>query len=158
MSDEIKQENNKEFIKEIENRLQLVITISIFFLAIISYFFKSRGADEVRVNEIVLSYGIILVFYLLNYILFEIFRLKIKEVFLKWINWSLLFGIAVFIFPISVFCARDIESSFLPADFMLRLFNYSLFALPIISFLIFLEIIFFRTLSSKKQASTQNNN
>lgn len=138
---------HKELIKEIENRLQFVITISIFFLALISYFFKSLGENESKINDMLRSWGGIIVFYLLSYLFFEFFKREIRGKFLKVLDFSLLIGIFAFVMPIAVLCTKEFKSFSIIESANIFLFKTSLYALPLISILILFAIIIFYILS-----------
>jgi hypothetical protein len=77
-----------EAIRQVDNNLRFVITISIFFLSVFS---------EAR-----LAGCIIIVFYIINYIIFQIKAKKLTPLNLKYINWSLLVGIGSYVIPFSV--------------------------------------------------------
>lgn len=90
-------------LSEIESRLQLVITMAMFFPTLIYAFFKFAGEAEQQTNETVLAFSTSVATYLISYILFQLFKRKFKSVlFLKWLNSLLLIGIATFV-PIILF-------------------------------------------------------
>lgn len=76
-----------EIRKKIENNVRFIITISVFFLALI---------PEIRFEGCVL-----IVFHIINYIVFELMEKKYTTTNLQWINWSLLAGIGVYVFPLT---------------------------------------------------------
>ena len=93
----------KEVLSEIESRLQLVITMAMFFPTLIYAFFKFAGEAEQQTNETVLAFSTSVATYLISYILFQLFKRKFKSaLFLKWLNSLLLIGIVTFI-PIILF-------------------------------------------------------
>jgi hypothetical protein len=84
----------------IENRLQLVLTISIFFPAILYSFFKFVGEPDQSSNSIFLKASTLIIAYLLDYLLFVLLKNFISSGWLKLINILVLLGIASFVTPL----------------------------------------------------------
>lgn len=136
-------DKRREFIKEIENRLQFVITISIFFFGLISYISKSINVNVNEVNLAIVPFIIIIALYLLDYFCFEIGGLKIvKERVFLWINRLVLFGIFIYIIPLIVFAMGNMNISPDLLAIIKVLFNSSLYGLIIIPFFVLSLILF----------------
>ena len=95
--------NRKELIKEIENRLQFVITIAIFFGTSIFYIFKAANKSDVETSNTILPYGLLIALYLIDYFCFGKIRYKIVEKDLEIISTLILFGVLSFTIPIFIF-------------------------------------------------------
>jgi hypothetical protein len=133
-----KSENNKEvIIQEIKNRLRFIIELSIFFPTII-YFFYSINAIS-KANEMALSFSQIIPIYLANYILFEILKRGTTTNWLKIINFLVLVGIGLFIFPGIQLCTSGNSFRSLTEFICTMASLYGIFLLP---WLIFLFILF----------------
>ncbi len=137
--------NNKELISEIRNRIQFLVTIAIFFSGVLYYFFNVF--DKNNASRIALQYALIVIFYLLSYFFFELFKNKINKTFLAFINVLTLLGVVVFIIPIFYLGVLKNElSGFID----IILFNISIWGLFIIPALIFLTICIACVLPTKK--------
>ena len=80
MPEEIQNQNNHQsLITEIQNRIQFLVMIAIFFPAVVYYFFNIY--DKSNADKIALSYAWLVAAYLLTYIFFEILKNKIKIIF-----------------------------------------------------------------------------
>ncbi|MES2471133.1 MAG: hypothetical protein V4526_02800 [Patescibacteria group bacterium] len=84
----MKEASENKLIGKIENNLRFIITISIFFLALIP--------------ESKLVGAIIIAGYIANYIVFEIRSNKFSSRNLKWISTSLFVGIGSYAIPLSI--------------------------------------------------------
>jgi hypothetical protein len=112
-------------ITEIENRLGLVLVISIFFPSFLVFLEISNSSAA--------QWSVLVGFYIASYFLFEVYKWKICDRILEWIDLATLWGIGVFIEPIvlySVALNRHISLA-IHAYFM-----GSLWALPIVSSLV----------------------
>jgi hypothetical protein len=92
----------KELIAEIETRLQIVLTISIFFPVLMSTYFAITGASQKLQNEAFIFFPLVGL-YILSYVFFEFSKLlpPLRPA-LKVLNWALLLGIACFALPILI--------------------------------------------------------
>ncbi len=94
----------KEKISEIETRLQLLLTLSMFFPSVVSVFFEYSGEPESVTRLNVLNSYIIVVAYIFSYILFQCVKAKEQSYrTLQWIDGFLYLGLASYIFPIVIF-------------------------------------------------------
>lgn len=123
--------SREEKIKNIEDRIQLGLVISIFFPSLLSYFMEQNG-DLKKVGPWLILVGV----YLLNYVLFQsLKKTDISERLLEFLSQFLLAGILLFVFPI-IFMAT-IEGSNVIPSFLGRInalaFVASLWGLPIFS-------------------------
>lgn len=73
-----------ELITTIENKLQLLITISIFLPALFFSFFKAVGEQDTNSNNIFLKASTLIIVYLLSYLAFAVSKKFIEE---KWLNY-----------------------------------------------------------------------
>lgn len=85
--------------QEIETRLQLVVTLAIFFPTLISVFLSTSEMAEKQVSGISLIWTGMVGVLLFDYVFFAIFKSKLTSWVLRLVNWSLLIGVALFIFP-----------------------------------------------------------
>src|SRR3984885_14009520 len=92
----------KELTTQIENRLQFLITISIFFPVLLYSFFQTFGESEKDSNAILLKAASLVFVYLIDYILFLIVKKDIGDKRMRWLNILVIVGIASFILPISL--------------------------------------------------------
>lgn len=90
----------KEKIAEIEQRFQILITISIFFPVLLASLGKILGTADDQVNLLTIELSLLVGFYLLNYVLFQIRKNKLNTKALARLGEWLLVAIAVFIVPI----------------------------------------------------------
>jgi magnesium-transporting ATPase (P-type) len=129
--------NNTGTVTEIQNRLQLIITIAIFFSAVVYNFFNIY--DKTKSDSVALSYGILVVFYLLAYFLFEIRKNKIVANRLKIINVLMLVGVVMFSIPILYMTSVGrLHNSLI----LLVLSLVSLYILPIIPIIVIIIILY----------------
>jgi len=91
----------EKLIGDIQSRLQLALTISIFFPAILYSFFKFIGEQELSSSQIFLKASSLIVVYMLNYVAFELSKNRLAEKWLLWLKWLALGCIASFIVPVT---------------------------------------------------------
>lgn len=126
-------ENNSEIIKEIQDRFRFVILVVIFFLGLLYNFFNEFRPE--KSDNIVLSYSILIVLYILIYILFEVVKKRLILKWLKTINSLMIINIGIFIIPISFLSLSVVESPnkiilfILPIFFKITL--YGILIIPI---------------------------
>lgn len=89
----------KEIIAEIQSKTQFVITVTIFFLAILQNFFRMQN-DEMKSIDIFLKYSLVVVFYLVFYLIFEWRKGKLTSYWLNKVRFLVILGIGFTIFPI----------------------------------------------------------
>ena len=141
MSNQTQDQNNyQNIISEIESRLQFITTIAIFFPAMVYYFFNAMKDSKYDSTEVTLGYTILVGAYLLDYVIFEIKKNKLSEKYLRYINRSLLFGIAFFIVPIIVMASKIYELSPI-LGFVLPLSLLGVLITPLFISMIFLSNI-----------------
>ncbi len=132
------QDSHQNLIVEIQNRIQFLVTIAIFFTVVLSYFFNIY--DKSNANRVALSYVGVVAVYLLTYLCFEISRSKIKTNCLKIINIITFISIGTFLLPIiylSLIVARPSTLLFI----MQTLFQTSLYSLMIVPILLLVTIL-----------------
>lgn len=106
MQEEMPEQNNrKDLIGEIRQRIQFVVTISIFYTAILYHWFNIY--DKAKSDKMVISYTALVGFYLIAYIIFEIEKNKIQYIFLKIINISTLIGTGMFLVQFALMSYLD---------------------------------------------------
>lgn len=132
----VEEKNNSEIIKEIQDRIQFIIVISIFFPAVMQYFFNIY--DKTKADSTALSYTTLVGLYLVFYILFEILKNKISIIWLKMINILMLVGIGLFFIPILFLSLVEKLPNF---PILLTLFTSSLYGLLIIPSLLIIFIL-----------------
>ncbi|MDD4900540.1 MAG: type II secretion system protein [Patescibacteria group bacterium] len=91
--------DKKTIIKEIENRIQFVIVVAMFFSGVMYNFFNIY--DKTKSDNIVLSYSIVIAIYFVIYIFFELTKDKLSLLWLKRVSALTLVGIGTFIIPVS---------------------------------------------------------
>jgi hypothetical protein len=91
----------QKLIGDIQSRLQLALTLSIFFPAILYSFFKFVGEQEQSSSQIALKASSLIVVYMLNYVAFELCKHRLAEKWLVRLNWLALACIASFIVPVA---------------------------------------------------------
>jgi len=87
--------------QEIETRLQVLITISLFFPVLLYYLAKVVGQNEGQALVLSIQTSILVAFYLLNYVLFQIRKDALKQKSLKRIGEWLMVAMGAFIIPIA---------------------------------------------------------
>jgi len=139
MSDEVQNQNNHQnLIAEIENKIQFLVMIAIFFPAVMYYFFNIY--DRSNADKVALSYVGIVAAYLVNYIFFETFKSKIKTNILKKINFLALIGISTFLLPV-IYLSLIVTQPSVLLFMMQILFKISLCGLMIVPILLFIMIL-----------------
>ncbi len=87
--------DREKAIKILKDRFQFLVVIAMFFPIILEALFKMTASDLDFFYKNLLSYGIIIFFFICSYILIEL----LQKYFLPWIvsvvNWLLLFTIGV---------------------------------------------------------------
>src|SRR6266478_4488554 len=91
----------EKLIGDIQSRLQLALTLSIFFPAILYSFFKFVGEQEQSSSQIFLKASSLIVVYLLNYVAFELLKDRLAEKWLVRLNWLALLCVISFIVPVT---------------------------------------------------------
>ena len=132
MSDEVQNQNNHQnLIAEIENKIQFLVMIAIFFPAVVYYFFNIY--DKSNADKIALSYAWLVAAYLLTYIFFEILKNKIKIIFLRVINILTLVGVSTFLLPITQLSLIGTQSSVLLfiMQILVKISLYGLIIVPV---------------------------
>jgi putative flippase GtrA len=86
--------------QEVENRLQLLITISLFFPVLLYDLAKVIGQSDGQALVPSVQVSILVGFYLLNYVLFQVRKRDLKEKSLRRIGEWLLVAMVSFIVPI----------------------------------------------------------
>jgi len=87
-------------VEKIENRLQFLITISIFFPFVLYSFFKEVDETEKSASGMLLKASTLVAAYLVSYLVFLVADKYISEKWIRYLNILVLLGIASFIFPI----------------------------------------------------------
>lgn len=95
-------ESKERLAEKVENRLQFVITISVFFGALLYNFFKFTNTNELDSNGIVLQESSLVVVFICSYLLFSIYSKKIPVKWLKRLDHLVLFSVGCFVFPMIV--------------------------------------------------------
>lgn len=85
---------------DIEARLQLALTLGIFFPAALYSFFKFVGEQEQSASHIFLQASSLIVFYILNYVSFELVKHRLNEQRLLRLNVIALTCVASFVVPV----------------------------------------------------------
>jgi hypothetical protein len=94
----------KELISEIENRFQMLITISGLYSAILYNFFHLN--DAANSDHIFLQSSTLIVYYILAWVLFEVTKKYLDAIWLKWFNVVLIVTIVSFISPMAIATAN----------------------------------------------------
>ncbi len=92
---------HEKLIGDIQSRLQLALTLSIFFPAILYSFFKFVGEQEQSSSHIFLQASSLIIVYLLNYVTFELWKNRLEEKWLVRLNWLTLICVVSFIVPVA---------------------------------------------------------
>lgn len=127
---------NKELISEIRIRIQLLITISIFFITFLGFFYKAIGSDNLISYKKLMIFGIGIAFCITNYFLVGLIR-ELKKT-LIWIHRFISINILFFVLPIILFAlvVNKPQPSYYKLPFII-----SLNGLLYMPFLIFLYIL-----------------
>lgn len=141
---------SEKTIAQIENRLQFVVTLNVFFVTLMYGISILAGNTESISQNSSIQGSLIVFFYLLNYVVFEIWGKKMKEKGLKWINGSVLAGIACFVVPILFIALSTAKSqpvvpawiAYIDNITLTPIFMASLYGLFIVPLLILGLIIF----------------
>lgn len=88
-----------ELLTEINSRLQIALTLSIFLPTLLTTFLAAHGVPPNQAADNGLVIGGLIAFFLTSYIIFQLGKECIPEFFLRWLNRALLFGITLFIAP-----------------------------------------------------------
>ncbi len=89
--------NDKEIISEIRSRIQFLITIAIFFIGLLYYFYKIFNPENAE--KTTLSFAIVIISYLVLYLCFESLRNLINNYWFKIINILTLVDVGSFLVP-----------------------------------------------------------
>ncbi len=140
--------NNTELIKSIEDRIKLILTISIFFPSLLAAFIKSDAG-----SKNVISWSILVGLSLLTFVFFQGVKNKnVSEKLLKYINRAFLFNLFFFTFPILYLATTDGSKTM--ASFTDKINFYtltaSLWGLPAVSLVLFIVVMLI-ALFHKKQ-------
>lgn len=144
--------------EEIDKKLQIVLTLSIFLPPFLSTFYDAGGLPKEQLNRINLSWSILVAIFLVDYIIFSTSkRDRISVWFYTAINTVLLATIGLFIIPI-VLMATTVPSQ--PPSFLNTVAAHiSLVGLPLAPILVALLFLIgsiagdFRGRRRKKSAS-----
>lgn len=120
---------NKDLISEIQNRLNLLVVISVFFPVMISALYEL--VDPERSAKMMLFWSIPAGFYILYYFFFEILKDRIGTNLLKATSFSLLIGMLNFIIPIILISVYQNET-ITTYTWTFNLIKGSIIAIPII--------------------------
>lgn len=82
----------KEIIAEIQSKTQFVISMTVFFLAVLQNFYKTLGSDA-KASDMFLKYSLVVVFYLFFYLIFEWRKNEVNFAWLNKIRISIIAGI-----------------------------------------------------------------
>lgn len=91
--------NKRELEDRVESRLQLALTISFFYPAVLYSFFKFAGEQEISSNNIFLKATTLVLVYLISYLFFAVGKKCMQHKWLNWLDILILLGIASFIGP-----------------------------------------------------------
>lgn len=129
------------FIKEIENRFSLTLTLSIVFTTLAAYLLKIEGKEAIPdPNKTLLRLGMLVFFYLLAYCLFQLIKNRLGRKVLRLISYSVFGGILSFLVPMGFLVfSKDQTVEGLGA----MIFQTSLFILLGFPFAFFLVLIIF---------------
>ena len=130
---------NKDLIQEVENKIQTVFTISIFFPTLIYTVSKLVGKTEIEASQFIINWSYIIVPNLISYVFFQIGKNHIKEKLLKWLNNLFLLCIGLFIFPTLLLVSST--STTISSWITLKFSIISMYGLPIISTIASLLVI-----------------
>jgi len=137
-------ETRKELIKEAEGRLEFAIMLSIFFPTMIYALFRSVNETDQKASEMVLSWSLITVGYLVSFCVLKLCKNQAKDFFVKATNILSLVGIASFVFPIyylavykNIITKSFAGYSFAPSLWLLLLTSASVLLLSCVFFCIF---------------------
>lgn len=124
----------KELRQEIDGRFHLILTLAIFFPALISTFLTISEMEEKQVVDVSLKWTVLVGPLLFNYVFLAIAKKIMPGWVLKMINLILLIGIGLFVFPIILLTTSA-------ADQTPSLLNYisvlvSLYGLPAVPFVL----------------------
>src|SRR5882724_6456821 len=91
----------KELISSIKERLQLALTISIFFPTFLAVYFEAVKASPEEIRHNVLNWSSLIVLYLLSYLIFDGWKSnQMRSNVLRGLNRLILGGIGLFVIPI----------------------------------------------------------
>lgn len=93
--------DQKEIISEIRTRIQLLITVGIFFLTFLLLFYKAIGSDEITSGVTASVWGIGVAFSIINYFIIGIAD-KVKVQTLVWIRRLVSINALLFVLPIII--------------------------------------------------------
>jgi hypothetical protein len=125
----------QKFVSEIQNRLQFCSTVAIFFAAVLNNFYNVYAKDSS--DKTVLQYSIIILFYLLSYIFFDLIKNVLKSFVLKFINVLIFIGLFSFIPLLIIFISGN----------NLVIHGLKIYALEFsIGLMMFLPVILFSTI------------
>ena len=114
-----------------------------------SVFVESVDDDRSVMSGKLLAMNIFTLGYLLNYLLFAIFKNKIEVIWLKRIDRTLLVGVFSFIIPLSFLIGGDRTLSGIET----LIFKVSILGLPIVTVIVLLTIILARIASDSSKTT-----
>ena len=126
-----------ELLGKIENRLRLLMTVTIFFSTLTYNYFIFAKAGEEAAHDNLLRFGGLIGIYIFTYVLFELFGKQMNVVQLKYFSYLLLVGIASFILPTLTFGSEQLNTK---GIFDFAFFGGSLIAMISVAFLSLISI------------------
>ena len=105
---------DEKLIADIESKIQLALVMSIFFPTFLGGVFVSSKAAKDDLSGIVSQWSMLVGFYLSAYVMVQFLKKRDYQELRwvpKWLDGTLLFGIAAFIFPILYFGAISAKNA-----------------------------------------------
>lgn len=93
---------NKEIIQDTESRLNVLITIVLFFPVILQALFSSSGSDLIKINELILKWGLLIFLAIVNYLVFQWNKKKSSERILEYFNYVIYANLICYAFLILI--------------------------------------------------------
>jgi hypothetical protein len=133
-----------KILEKIEKRLQLLITISIFFSGTIYAFLRATHQPDEVANQAVLGWGALILTYILSYFFSELLQRRIKNEWLNLISTSSLWAIGLFAFPIWFLGASSVSGMpyYLGVMFVFSVAFLVIVALAIMAFILLGGLLF----------------
>lgn len=125
-------------MKDLENKLQFVITLTLFFPVLMSALFEINTA-----NEIILKWGRVVIFLILNYLYLNLLKPELTSKIIKWIDLLLDLNIFLFIPLILSFSVQTKSTLFTQITLLTGLWGVML--VPIFILLLLISYAVYRT-------------